>query len=50
MHFKMCRRILLKSLISPHFNNTIILTDSFCTMNTDDQIHMYCDLNKQQFM
>ena len=37
LHFGKCRIILLKSMISAHFNNTII-TDSFCTMNTTDQI------------
>ena len=32
-----CTIIVLKSLISVHFNNTII-TDSFCTMNTNHKI------------
>ena len=37
LHFEMCTITLLKRLISPHFSNTII-TDSFCAMNTNDQI------------
>ena len=33
-----------------HTSYNTIITDSFCTVNNDDQIYMYRDLNKQQFI